>query len=86
MFFNDIELAVGSGDAFNEGLFINGLDAEEIDQSDVDSFSLELFNSFLGFNQGDTSRGNGQLVFIVLVDDLSLTDFEFFIILVDDLT
>lgn len=84
VFFNDVELAVGSGDAFSEGLFIDGLDGEEIDQSDVDSFSLELFNSFLGFNQGDTSGGNGQFIFFVSEDDLSLTDFELFVVLVDE--
>lgn len=85
VFFNDVDSSVGSVSAFNEGLFIDGLDGEEIDQSDVDSFSGELFNSLLGFNQGNTSRDDGQLVIIVLEDDLSLTNFELFVILVDDL-
>jgi len=85
VFFNDEQLVVGALDTVAEGLDIDGLNGEEIDDSYVDAFTSELFSSSLGFKEGDTGRSDGDNVVFGSLDDLSLTDFELFVVVVEDL-
>jgi len=84
MVFNDqassLRFSDGSGQSFN----IEGLNGEQIDQSDVDTFSSELLDGFPRFRESDGATDNGKDILISLDNDLRFTDLELFVALVDD--
>lgn len=84
MVFNDqassLRFSDGSGQSFN----IEGLNGEQIDQSDVDTFSGELLDGFPRFRESDGAADNGKDILISLDNDLRFTDLELFVALVDD--
>lgn len=85
VFFNNEELVVGGLSGFAEGLDIDWLDGEEIDDSDTDVLASEGLGSVQGFDDGDTGRGNGDDILVRLEEDLSLSDLELLVVGVEEL-
>lgn len=82
--FNDQALALGFLDASSQSFNIEGLNGEQIDQSNVDTFTSELLDGFPGFGESDGATNNGKDVLVSLDNDLRFTDLELFVTLVDD--
>jgi len=84
MVFNDqassLRFSDGSGQSFN----IEGLNGEQIDQSNVDTFTGKFLDGFPGFRESDGATDNGKDVLVGLDNDLRFTDLELFVGLVDD--
>lgn len=83
--FDGKDLSTGFLSALLEGFDINWLNTEEIDDSDMNSFSSKLSTGNEGFIQSDSGCDDGKDIFGGLLDDFSLTDFECFFVVVNDL-
>ena len=86
MFFNNEQLVVGCLGSLAKGLDINWLNGEEINDSNVNTFSSEGLGSGSCFNDGDTGRGNSDDILVSLNEDLSLSDLELFVVGVEELS
>jgi uncharacterized protein YrrD len=84
MVFNDQASSLSFSDVLGQTFLINGLNGEQIDQSDVNAFTSELLDGFPAFREGDGATDKGDNVLISLDIDLRFTDFELFVALVQD--
>jgi hypothetical protein len=84
MVFNNQASSLSFSDVLGQTFLINGLNGEQIDQSDVNAFTSELLDGFPAFREGDGATDKGDNVLISLDIDLRFTDFELFIALVQD--
>ena len=85
MIFDGQNSSSGFLSAFHKGLSIYWLNAEEIDNSDIDSFSSELVACDKCFIESNSGGNDGKGVFVGLLDDFGFTNLEHFIIVIDDL-
>jgi hypothetical protein len=84
MVFNNQASSLSFSDVLGQTFLINGLNGEQIDQSDVNAFTSELLDGFPAFREGDGATDKGDNVLISLDIDLRFTDFELFVALVQD--
>jgi len=84
MVFNDQASSLSFSDVLGQSFNIEGLNGEQIDQSDVNAFTSELLDSFPAFREGNGATDKGDNVLISLDIDLRFTDFELFVALVQD--